>query len=297
MRIVDGSELVSVAEQLKPAGRPVSTEIVRGRLERPGYNPEKDLFLADINGEIVGYMDVERELAIERVILDCWIQPEYRKRGLTKKLYGCTIYRAQELGARVAHVNIAQDNTTANSVLSKLDFKCVRRYLELKIDMSEVRWQEVNQDYSECRQLMPGDEDKLTEILNRSFAGAWGYNPNTVEEVTHAINSGNYSMENVVLICHGEQIIGYCWTEIIIGSDEKDIPKKGRIFMLGVDPNYRGQGAGKRVLLAGLNHLKNKDVSVTELTVDSENSVARELYQSIGFKVSESSLWYEKVLE
>ncbi|MBA7679601.1 Mycothiol acetyltransferase [subsurface metagenome] len=66
--------------------------------------------------------------------------------------------------------------------------------------------------------------------------------------------------------------------------------------MLGVDPDYRGRGTGKKVLLAGLAYLKSKGRRVIELTVDSENRAACALYRSAGFKLRTSSLWYEKVL-
>jgi len=66
--------------------------------------------------------------------------------------------------------------------------------------------------------------------------------------------------------------------------------------MIGTDPDYRGRGVGKRVLLAGLAHLKSKGIRVAELTMDSENKAARALYRSAGFEVRASSLWYEKPL-
>jgi mycothiol synthase len=67
--------------------------------------------------------------------------------------------------------------------------------------------------------------------------------------------------------------------------------------MVGTDPDYRGRGVGRRVLLAGLAHLRSKGLPVTELTVDSENKVARALYRSVGFEIRTSSLWYEKVID
>ena len=64
--------------------------------------------------------------------------------------------------------------------------------------------------------------------------------------------------------------------------------------MLGVYPDYRGKGIGRRLLLAGLAYLRSKGVKVAVLTVDSENRPACALYHSIGFEVKTSSLWYEK---
>ena len=54
---------------------------------------------------------------------------------------------------------------------------------------------------------------------------------------------------------------------------------------------------GKKVLMAGLIHLKNKGLRVVELTVDSENQAACNLYRSAGFEVCTSSLWYEKEID
>ena len=53
---------------------------------------------------------------------------------------------------------------------------------------------------------------------------------------------------------------------------------------------------GKRVLIAGLAHLSSKGVCVIEVSADTENETALALYQSAGFEVCMSSLWYEKVI-
>jgi len=283
------------AEKLEPTGRCISPQVITEYLGRPNYSPEQDLFIVEIDEDIVGYIDVKRELPIGRVILDYWIRPEQRRRGLATKLLGYATNRAKELGAKVAHVNIAEDNVVTRRVLSRLDFSLIWRFLELRLDIADVRWSDINQAVRECRYLQRGEEDKLTQIQNRAFAGTWGYNPNTVEEIIYRTNLSTCSPEDIVLIYERDKVIGYCWTGI---AGEGGVPskRKGQIFMLGVDPDYRGKGTGKRVLLAGLARLKSKGLQVAELTVDSENKAACALYKSIGFKVQTSSFWYEKVI-
>ncbi len=285
------------AEKLEPTGRRTSPKGIAETLGRPAYSPDQNLFVAEIAGDIVGYMDVTPELAIGRVILDCWIHPEHRGKGLGTKLLGHAIHRAKELGAKVAHVNVLQNNEAAKSVLARLGFECVRQFLELRLDMTKVRWQDIDQAALGYRHLRYGEEDKLTQIQNRSFAGSWGYNPNTVEQVTYRTNLSDRSPEDIVLACDGGKVSGYCWTGVVRGGKTAIGGKKGRIFMLGVDPGYRGRGVGKRVLLAGLVHLKDKGICVVELTVDSGNEVALALYLLVGFEVRASSLWYEKVID
>jgi len=283
------------AEKLEPTGRCISPQVIAEHLGQPNYSPEQDLFIVEIDGDIVGYMDIKPELTMERVILDCWVHPEHRRRGLATKLLGCAIRRARELGARVAHVNIMEDNAVAQRLLSRLGFERVRRFLELRLDIADVHWPDIDQATLGCRYLQRGEEDKLTQIQNRAFAGTWGYNPNTVEEITYRTNLSTYSPEDIVLTCEGDKVIGYCWTGI---ACKGGVPseRKGQIFMLGLDPDYRGKGIGKKILLAGLAHLKSRSLQVAELTVDSENKAACALYKSIGFKVRTISFWYEKVI-
>jgi len=283
------------AEKLKPTGWGVSPQVVAENLGQPNYSPEQDLFVVEIAGDIIGYMDTRPELTIGRAILDCWVHPEHRRRGLATRLLNYSMRRDKELGARVAHVNIMEDNVVAQRVLSRLDFSLVRRFLELRLDIADIHWPDINQAALECRYLQRGEECKLTQIQNRAFVGTWGYNPNTVEEITYCINRSTCSPEDVVLIYEGDKVIGYCWTGRACEGGATN-ERKGQIYMLGTDPDYRGRGVGKKVLLAGLARLKSKSLQVAELTVDSENKAACALYKSIGFKVQTSSFWYEKVL-
>jgi len=284
------------AEKLEPTGRSILPQVIAESLGRPNYCPEQDLFIVEIAENIVGYMDVAPELTIGRIVLNCWVHPEHRRRSLATNLLSSATRRAKELRAKVAHVNIAHDNVAAQSVLTRLGFKFVRRFLELRLDMAVVRWQALDQPALDCRHLRRGEEDKLTQIQNRAFTGDWGYNPNTVEEIIYRTNLSGCSPEDVVLTCDGDKVIGYCWTGIPNEGGVATGEGKGRIFMIGADPDYRGRGMGKRALLAGLAHLRSKGLQVAELTVDSENKVACALYQSVGFKVRSSNLWYEKVL-
>ena len=283
------------AEKLEPTGRCVSPQFIAEKLRKPDYSPEQDLVIVELNGEIVGYMDVKPELTIGRVILDCWIYPEHRRKGLATRLLGYARNRARETGAKIAQVNIREDNVVARKALSRLDFGLVRRFLELGLDIADVGELDMVQAALGCRYLQPGEEDKLTQLQNRAFSGTWGFNPNTVEEIAFRTNLSTCSLDDIMLIYEGDKAIGYCWIGI---SCEEGIPsvRKGQILMLGVDPHYKGKGTGKKLVLAGLARLKSKGLQVAELTVDSENKAACALYQSIGFEVQASTFWYEKVI-
>ncbi len=286
--------LLAEAEKLEPTGRCASPPVVANQLERPNYSPEQDLFILWSN-DIVGYIDVKPELGIGRVVLDCWVHPEHRRKGLATKLLSYATDRAKELGATVVHVSIREDNTVAMKALHGLGFSLIRRYLELGLDITRVGGLGKAGADPDCRYLKPGEEAKLTQLQNCAFAGSWGYNPNTVEEINFRINSNTFSRDDIVLIRKKDKAIGYCWTGISCEEGKPSI-KKGRLLMLGVVPDYRLKGIGKKLVLAGLAHLRSRGLQVAELTVDSENKAAYALYRSIGFEVQANTFWYEKVI-
>jgi len=287
--------LIVEAGKLKSTECCTSSEVVREKLHRPNHSPEQDLFIAETAGSVVGYMDVFPELIIKQVVIKCLIHPAHRRRGLATKLHGYAMNRARELGVKLVQVNIAQDNIIAKNLLSKLGFRFARIFLEVRVNISRACWQDTNRTALQFCHLHRGEEDKLAQIQNRSFAGLWGYNPNTTEEIIYYLGLANCYPEDVILAYDGDRIVGYCWTRIHSVETTTD-ERKGQIHMLGVDPEYRGKGIGKQVLLAGLFHLKSKGLQVVELTVDSRNQAARSLYRSVGFKVLASNLWYEKTI-
>lgn len=263
---------------------------------QPDHSPENNLFIAERAGEIVGYSDVKPELNIGRGILRWVVHPKHRRKGLAIRLIHCTLYRTRELGIKIAHVNILQNSPMAKQLLTRMGFTFIRRFLELRLDLSKTPLPEIRKNAIRYRPLQAGEEERLTQLQNRSFTDAWGYNANTVEEITYRLHFPNGSLEDILLAFDSDQPIGYCWTRINFWKNKAPDEKTGRIYMLGVDPDYRGRGLGRQLLLAGLSYLRSNDLRVVELTVDRENKAACALYKSMGFKLWTSSLWYEKRL-
>ena len=284
------------AEEEDGTGRYLSPRALSEYLRRPKYLPERDLFIAELDGSVIGCLDMTPEVGIGRVVLDCLVHPEHRGKGVATELMHHALRRAADLEARLAHANIAQDNLAARRLLEKLGFGMIRRYLELRLQMSEVRLPGADDLPHSWHHLSHGQEEELTEIQNRAFAGSWGFNPNTVEDITYRINLSGSSPSDIILATEGDKVLGYCWTTADERGETGVGGYKGRIHMIGVTPECRGKGVGRTVLLAGLFHLRSKGAEVVVLTVDSENRAAGALYESVGFKISATTVWYEKKL-
>lgn len=283
-------------EQLDPSGSYISQQIFTEYLGRPNYCPETDLFIAESDGKIVGSISLFPEQKIGRAVLDCTVHPWHRRKGVAESLFSHAVQRAKEMGVKVVQIDISKANVTAISLLARLDFKCVRCFLELKLDFYNIRLPDVKHGAIKIRGLRSGEENKLTEIQNLSFMGSWGYHPNTTEEIIYHIKMSDCSPEDVIVACKKDQFVGYCWTTINAEENADKGKNKGRIHMMGVHPDHQHKGIGRQILLAGCHHLLNKGLETAELTSDSENQVALSIYKSVGFEVWSKTLWYEKNL-
>jgi mycothiol synthase len=290
-------ELHVDAERADKAGHRTSTRLLGEILGRPDYSPEDDIFVAEAGGEVIGCLNLTPELGIGRVVLECLVHPEHRRRSLATRLYSSAVSRASDLGARVVQAAVPEDNIAARSLASRLGFTFARRFLELTLKLPETQLPGVGQVAPGCRPLRRGEEGTLAEIQNRSFAGTWGYHSCTVEEVAYRAGMSDCYPGGIVLISEADQPAGYCWTTIDTAGNTGTQPSKGRIHMLGVLPEHRGKRLGKRVLLAGLSCLEARDIELAEITVDSENIEACALYESVGFKTHSTTEWYEKALD
>jgi len=271
-------------------------EVFAHLLSRPDYQVSENLFFAEANNVIIGFINAVPELGIGRVILEYGIGSSYKLEVALKLLVDRAMRRAMELGAKVAHVSMPATGATQAEILLSLGFGVVRRFYELRLDASSVSIEADEQSDVAYRHLEAGEEELLAWIENRCFMGTWGFNPNTAEYIGWELSIRGNCPEDVILASSQGKTIGYCWTEAERDQGSSTGKRKGRIYMLGVDTDYRGKGLGKKLLRAGLLHLRNKGRDLIDITVDSQNIVAVTLYRSLGFQLHRETLWYEKAV-
>ena len=283
-------------EQLDRSGRHVSKQRLAEELGHPSFHPENDLFFAERSGRIIGYVSVFLEPGIGRALLDGLVHPLHRKKGIATELFGCAFRYARDAGSKVAQICIAETNQAAKKLASHLGLRFIRNFVEMQLDLHKIQLPDVKSGEYIFRNLRRGEAHKLTDIQNRSFANIWGFNPNTQDEIAYRINLSSCSPEDIIMAYEGDKPVGYCWTRLFFKENPAAEKVKGEIHMLGVDPDFRKKGIGRKVLLVGLSHLRSKDVTIVELTTDGEDQVAWALYESVGFKKWMMMEWYEKKL-
>jgi mycothiol synthase len=278
------------------SGNYTSRQHLAEYLGHPRFHPETNLFVAERGGSLVGCVSVFLEPEIGRALLGGLVHPLHRKMGIGTRMYDHARRHARKAGIEVAQICIAETNQSAKNLMQRLGLQFIRRFIGMEMKLSANPLQDITPGDYTIRQLLPGEVQALTDIQNRSFADAWGFNPNTLEEIAYRINLSSCTAEDIIMVYQGSHPIGYCWTRRLIDENVSTERIKGEIHMLGVDPDFRKQGVGRNVLLAGVSHLKSRGITHIELTTDGEDPVAGRLYESIGFKKSMILEWYETKL-
>lgn len=268
-------------------GRDLGRQIFQQKLSQPSLDPEDNCWLLEDGGETKGFCLVNREPPIGRAVLQMDVDPSLAGSPEEMELVRRAVVSCRQWGAKVAHICQPADSPR-NALLENIGFSHVRTYSTM-VWQGETLADEQAAPGFHVTPFGDGDEALLTQVQNDAFGGSWGFCPNTVDQVKDRIAIADTSPEGILFLRNGEKTAGHCWTCI------SPIPAgiRGVIGMIGVVPEFRGQGISRSILSAGMRYLQSIDVQEIGLEVDSSNTTAIRLYTTVGFRKVADLHWFE----
>lgn len=144
------------------------------------------------------------------------------------------------------------------------------------------------------RSIRPGEDRQVLAVLNRAWTGTWNFVEITFEMLAEDLRGQRQGM--LLGVDASDRIIATCHAVFAPGEQNPDGNPRAWISNLTVDPDFRGRGAARAMLSAGIAHLRARGASSITLGVDADNPAPFRLYLSAGFEVASSVQALDKTL-
>ncbi len=287
-------------------------EEVRRHLTNPLAMAEENVFLFEVNGQLVGYGRTEFEEGLESTFFVRGIvHPDWRRRGLGTRVMERIEQRIRErLGEATlqpvyANVWTELKHEDRQALCRKMGYEIARYFYDMECPLHEgdspVEIPEPVYPAGIAVQSM-AERPALDAVLltvNESFRDHWGHTDLALEQFQHWTTNPAYRPDlwHIAWDTAKDEPAGICLNEISPEHNNRVGRQEGWVEVLGVRRPYRNQGLGRALLLAGMKALQAEGMQWAMLGVDTENLTgALRLYEGAGFRPAKQGAVFRKVM-
>ncbi|MEU0335766.1 mycothiol synthase [Streptomyces sp. NPDC006193] len=262
--------------------QPVSEQ---GRLQlRGGPREGVSHLLLSVDGELVGYGQLEDTDPVEAPTAELVVHPRHRGHGHGRAL-GSALLAASGKRLRVwAHGG----HPAARHLAQVLGLTLFRELRQMRRPLTGLELPDpVLPAGVTVRAFEPGKDDAAWLAVN---AAAFAHHPEqgslTQRDLDDRKAEAWFDPAGFFLAERDGELIGFHWTKV---HAEEGL---GEVYVLGVRPGEQGGGLGKALTTIGLRHLAGLGLPTAMLYVDADNTPAVSVYERLGFTVHETDLMY-----
>ncbi|MFE2358351.1 mycothiol synthase [Streptomyces parvulus] len=275
--------LALLGEAARNDGQYAVSEQGRLHLRGPAREGVAHLLLT-VDGELVGYAQLEGSDPIEPPAAELVVHPAHRGRGHGRAL-GSALLAASGKRLRVwAHGG----HSAARHLAQVLGLSLFRELRQMRrplagLDLPDPRLP----DGVTVRTFVPGRDDAAWLAVN---AAAFAHHPEqgslTQRDLDDREAEAWFDPAGFFLAERAGELIGFHWTKV--HAEER----LGEVYVLGIRPDVQGGGLGKALTTIGLRHLADQGLPTAMLYVDADNKAAVSVYERLGFVTHETDLMY-----
>jgi mycothiol synthase len=291
------SQQESVLALIKAAhdfdGTPAIAEHVLLHLRHGGDKSDSHLVIEE-NKEVIAYAHLDSTDLVAGPSVEAVVHPQHRGKGLGARI----LKEAINICGNRTRIWSHGDLPAAKAIAASLKLERIWSNLLMSKSLGEIQ-----PAISKCpiRTFIPSlDNQAFLALNNKVFAnypdqGGW-----SEDDLKVRVNEDWFQKEGFFVAENKGELIGFCWTKIHgahthshNGSDDDHGHEAlGEIYVLAVNPDYKGQGIGRDLTITGLNYLKYQGLNNVMLYVGVENKPAFKLYKSLGFNEFGSDVMY-----
>ena len=291
------SQQESVLALIKAAhdfdGTPPIAEHVLLHLRHGGDKSDSHIVLEEDN-QVIAYAHLDTTDLVAGPSVEAVVHPNHRGKGL-----GASILKeAIKVCGDKTRIWSHGDLPAAKAIAKSLKLERLWSNLLMSKPLGEI--QPVTSKYPIRTFIHDLDNQAFLSLNNKVFAnypdqGDWGE-----DDLRVRLNEAWFEKEGFFIAEDKGELIGFCWTKIhgahthshSGGDDDHGHDALGEIYVLAVNPEYKGQGVGRDLTITGLNYLKYQGLINVMLYVGVENKPAFNLYKTLGFNEFGSDVMY-----
>ncbi len=270
---------------------PVLGDAVWLDVEHPG--PDSAGFIVDHQG----YAHIARSdnSAPRHWSLGVALAPEARSRAVRPELVAAAVDYVAGHGGGLIALWLLGAGADDDVELRGSGFEPARDLYEMRVQLPlglDPKWS----DGVDVRTFELGrDEPAWLALNNRAFAGHDEQSGWTTETLARRVAEAWFDPTLFLLAFDADGLVGFNWLKIHEAHDRD--PRRGEIYVVGVDPRAHGRGLGRSLAIAGLDAVHERGVDTGMLFCAADNGPALKLYRALGFEVHRTDRAYECEVE
>lgn len=251
-------------------------------------------------GPIVGYAHLDLDDLAAGASAELAVEPAERGHGLGRRLVEEVLHHSPDGRLQLwAH---GERSATAEWAAT-LGFDHARILWQMRRSLIEpLPAPELPRDVQVVPFAVGADEDAWLELNAVAFADLPDQGNWTRADLQLRLGEPWFAAEGFLVAWHAERMVGFHWTKVHggksgggdsgHGSSHAPI---GEVYVVGVHPSMRGTGLGRALTIMGLEHLRAGGLTQAMLYVDSSNTSAIGLYESLDFVRWDTDVLFRRV--
>jgi mycothiol synthase len=287
------SHLLTEIESIDRDGEETSEEFLRSMLEWSNFDPDQNVWVAESNGDFVGYGQIFPRSDNPSTIYVA-VHPSQRRKGLGSQLLALTLSRAHATESKKIHIYANGHNAASNTFLKHHGFEVAGTSGVMLAPVAEFPPAEIPAGYSVRRYLELENPNPaiVVQALDSGYKDQVGHHQN----VTSADRYMDYYGQDGIhlLFDSHDSLIGVCAAKPEGKTDQCGI--SDLLDAPGLIQEYRQRDFQRFLALTVMRWLREQGTRPITLEYWGDDEKAIAIYRGLGFELVNEQLTYQMEL-
>jgi ribosomal protein S18 acetylase RimI-like enzyme len=297
--------VLTASESADQSVRQVSAgEIARAYQHLERCDPFKDLVIAEVAGEMIGYARGwwEENENLERAYHhNGFLLPNWRRKGIGSAMLRWLEAHFREApqsgGAKYFQTNATQFQAGRSAMLEACGYQPVRYFYEMVCPTLDDIVEFPLPAGLEFRPVTSDQYPAIWESVDETSKDEWGYTRPGEDDYQDWLASPHFQprLWQAAWEIATDKLVGHCLTFIDDEENKQFNRKRGYTEGIGVERAWRRRGVARAMISRSLQAQKAAGMTESALVADSDStSNVIQLYESCGFRVVKRDTIYRK---